>query len=94
MYNISLQICETLRYCHRSNIIHRDLKPENVLMANKFNEHVKIIDFGISGISKAGRQGESSFAGSEMFCPPELITGQDFRASPAIDIWGFGCILY
>lgn len=40
-----------VEYCHHENIIHRDLKLDNILLTSKDCEVVKIVDFGISGIS-------------------------------------------
>jgi len=48
-----------INHCHSNNIAHRDLKPENIMYneddvvegmtsASEANEHIKIIDFGLS----------------------------------------------
>jgi calcium-dependent protein kinase len=40
-----------INHCHRNGICHRDLKPENfLLLNNKDNSPIKIIDFGLSKI--------------------------------------------
>ena len=40
-----------MKYCHGQNIIHRDLKLENVILAKKDSYLVKLVDFGIAGIT-------------------------------------------
>ena len=40
-----------MNYCHKEKLIHRDLKLENLLLANKEDKLLKVVDFGIAGIS-------------------------------------------
>ena len=91
---LTSQIIEAVRYCHNSKVIHRDLKPENVLFANETRNMIKIVDFGISGMFAAGKQGEVSEAGSLLYTAPEVLSRMDLRASPALDVWSIGCIVY
>ena len=44
------QIVKGMLYCHQRNLIHRDLKLENLLLVNKEEKKIKIIDFGIAGV--------------------------------------------
>lgn len=53
---------------------------------------LKIVDFGIFG-SNRGNQGEKSNAGSLKFMPPEVLIGYT-EATPKIDVWSLGIILY
>jgi serine/threonine-protein kinase len=43
---LSLQICEGMRYLHSQNVMHRDLKPANVLISAEGK--VCICDFGLA----------------------------------------------
>ena len=54
---------------------------------------MRIIDFGISGIC-AGLNQDKSMAGSLKYMAPEILTGENTSADPAIDIFSLGCILY
>jgi len=40
-----------VHYLHREKLIHRDLKLENILLMDKETKLIKIVDFGISGVS-------------------------------------------
>ena len=42
------QIFSALHYIHEKGIVHRDIKPANILLADKENLIIKIIDFGLS----------------------------------------------
>lgn len=94
IYSLASQITEAIRYCHNSKVIHRDLKPENILFSSNTREQIKIVDFGISGMFTAGVAGERSDAGSLLYIAPEVLSGTDNRANPALDIWSLGCIFY
>lgn len=94
VYSIGMQICEAIRYCHNANVVHRDLKLENILFADLNRVTIKVVDFGIAGVFKVGRRGERSDAGSLLYIAPEVFSGRDNSAAPALDIWSIGCILY
>ena len=55
---------------------------------------LKVSDFGIAGIKRAGLQGEKSTAGTTKFMAPEILSEKDISASKALDIWAIGIILY
>lgn len=94
VYNLACQIAEAIRFCHNSKVIHRDLKLENILFSSKSSTSLKIVDFGIAGICAGGTNGERSDAGSLLYIAPEVLSGLDNRANPALDIWSMGCIFY
>jgi calcium-dependent protein kinase len=51
--NIFSQMMSAVCYCHSQGICHRDLKPENLLLLNnKDDSPLKVIDFGLSKIFK------------------------------------------
>mmetsp|Transcript_19232 Transcript_19232/g.18914 ORF Transcript_19232/g.18914 Transcript_19232/m.18914 type:complete len:305 (+) Transcript_19232:361-1275(+) len=55
---------------------------------------LKVADFGIAGIKRAGTRGESTNAGTEKFMAPELKDKKDISATKALDIYSLGIILY
>ncbi len=87
------QIYNAVCYIHYKNIIHRDLKPNNILFLNEERTHIIIIDFGISGFSN-GNQKDSVKAGTELFLPPEVLSGKSFESDTKLDMWSLGIILY
>lgn len=50
------QILEGVAHFHARNIVHLDLKPENVMLLDRQNCLIKIIDFGISRKLKPGEK--------------------------------------
>jgi len=93
LYHIGCQMVEAIKYCHDMKIIHRDLKLENILFSNDSKTQIKIVDFGIAGMF-AGAHSERSDAGSLLYIAPEVLTKEDNRANPMLDIWSIGCIFY
>lgn len=51
------------------------------------------MDFGIAGLC-AGRKSQETNHGTYNYLPPEILSRSNKNASPAIDIWALGCILY
>jgi Nif-specific regulatory protein len=85
------QISSALIYIKQRNLAHGDLKPENILVSiDKSGEiHSKVMDFGISrDLSAAG----NGISGTFEYMAPELVRAE--AATPASDLYSFGCVLY
>ena len=101
--NIFKQIMLGINYCHSQGIAHRDLKLENILFLSKNkNATVKIIDFGLSHITKkrlvqyiTGKNFDNfameSIVGTPQYISPEVLQG---KYNQKCDIWRAGVILY
>eukprot|EP00168_Porphyra_purpurea_P020920 TRINITY_DN901_c0_g1_i4.p1 TRINITY_DN901_c0_g1~~TRINITY_DN901_c0_g1_i4.p1 ORF type:complete len:561 (-),score=108.79 TRINITY_DN901_c0_g1_i4:1394-3076(-) len=95
------QLVAGVAYCHSRGVVHRDLKPENLLLDSR-TSHLKIADFGLSGLSQmaAGVEGEQLLhtqCGSPNYCAPEILAPASSRAGyngALVDTWSVGVILY
>jgi len=96
-----LQACEALAEAHALGIVHRDLKPANLFMITGADGApcIKVLDFGISKITKADSSGDygmtstQAVMGSPLYMSPEQMTSSrdvDGRS----DIWAVGTILF
>lgn len=86
---ILLQLCECLNVLHAKNIIHRDLKPSNIMLTEK--NVVKLIDFGIARIFKAGNSSDTELLGTRGYAPPEQFGLFDFgQTDNRSDIYALG----
>ncbi|KAK4981014.1 serine/threonine protein kinase, CMGC, CDC2/CDK subfamily [Elasticomyces elasticus] len=94
------QLLEGLRYLHASRILHRDMKAANILINNR--GVLQIADFGLARhyddpVPQVGqgngdaRREYTTLVVTRWYRPPELLL-QLRRYTPAIDMWGAGCV--
>ncbi|MEZ6063458.1 MAG: serine/threonine-protein kinase, partial [Planctomycetaceae bacterium] len=83
-----------LQYAHDRHIIHRDLKPSNVLMGE--DGIPRISDFGLAKRldDDSDRTASGHVFGTPSYMAPEQAGGLSQAASPAVDIYSLGAILY
>ena len=86
------QMVNAIAYCHSKNIVHRDLKLENILVKKQGETHIKVADFGISGMVK--EFDSNSNIGTLKYMSPEILSGAEKGTTPGIDVWALGVILY
>ena len=95
-----LQLFKGLRYLHHNHILHRDMKAANLLINNR--GRLQIADFGLARhydepVPQRGKgNGEAkrdytTLVVTRWYRPPELLL-QLRRYTPAIDMWGAGCV--
>jgi len=97
-----LETCEALADAHAIGIIHRDLKPSNLFVIRRTDgtESIKLLDFGISKITRATESGPAmdmtrtaAIMGSPVYMSPEQLTSSrdvDERS----DIWSIGVTIF
>ncbi|XP_074319249.1 mitogen-activated protein kinase 18-like isoform X2 [Silene latifolia] len=87
------QMLRALKYMHTANVYHRDLKPKNIL-ANA-NCKLKICDFGLARVAFNDAPTTifwTDYVATRWYRAPELCGSFFSKYTPAIDIWGIGCI--
>lgn len=87
------QLVDAVGYLHKRGIAHRDLKPENVI-ADKFSQTLKLIDFGLTGVIRKGEL-MRTVCGSSFYSAPEVTygTGNGYDGAKA-DAWSVGVLSY
>jgi serine/threonine-protein kinase len=88
-------LARAVHYAHGRKVIHRDLKPSNVLFTA--GGTAKIADFGLAKMideaSVAGTRTDAAL-GTPAYMSPEQAAGRAREATPAMDVWGLGVLLY
>lgn len=67
------QITRALHHIHSLNITHKDIKPDNIMFAQ--DGSAKLIDFGLSQITRSQTEKMDTIAGTPYFIAPEVIKG-------------------
>jgi len=90
--DLGIQLAEALAAAHAHGVVHRDLKPANLFVQS--GDRLKICDFGLArdttvtgSITQPGM-----ILGTPSYMSPEQWLGED--ASPGMDLYATGCILY
>ena len=84
---VGLAVASALAEAHRGGILHRDLKPGNVMIPR--DGRVRVVDFGEA---RRLAQADGELCGTPGYLAPERWRGE--AASPAVDIWALGVVLY
>uniref|UniRef100_G1SGI1 Dual specificity tyrosine-phosphorylation-regulated kinase 4 n=1 Tax=Oryctolagus cuniculus TaxID=9986 RepID=G1SGI1_RABIT len=84
----TLSVLKCLQMLYVEKIIHCDLKPENIVLYQRGQVSVKVIDFGSSCYE---HQKVYTYIQSRFYRSPEVILGLPYNM--AIDMWSLGCIM-
>jgi serine/threonine protein kinase len=85
------QMFKALACVHSVDVVHRDVKPDNFLCSGP-EATVKLCDFGLAEVVRAGSPGVTGRFGTAPFMSPEMIQGSVY-GTPT-DVWSLGVILY
>lgn len=85
------QVVEAVDYIHNHHIVHLDIKPENIVLNNKKEKKVKLIDFGLARIIPPGDV-VKAIIGTPEFVAPEVISYEP--VGTPTDMWAIGVLTY
>lgn len=85
-----LQLLSAVKFLHDKNVCHRDLKPENVLFKSNSDDHIKLLDFGLSKKLKEGEIMKAKL-GTPYYIAPEVL---EESYGKEIDLWSLGVVAY
>ncbi len=89
------QILAVLQHIHERGVIHRDLKPSNIMLVRPGmdDEHVTLIDFGVSTRMNLARGQTTQFADDGYKPPEQLSSREDERVvDQSTDLYALGVI--
>jgi hypothetical protein len=90
---VAAQVLDALAHAHRAGIVHRDVKPANILLEDRDEIAVRLLDFGLAQFDGADTlTAVGDVPGTLAYIAPERLAGGD--ASPQSDVWSVGVLLW
>ena len=87
------QVLDALAHAHRAGIVHRDVKPANILLEDRDEIAVRLLDFGLAQFDGADTlTAVGDVPGTLAYIAPERLAGGE--ASPQSDVWSVGVLLW
>jgi hypothetical protein len=87
------QVLEALAHAHGKGVVHRDVKPANVMLEDKEEVSVRVLDFGLAQLEEADTlTAAGDVPGTLAYIAPERLAGRE--ATGAADIWAVGVLLW
>ena len=90
---IAAQVLDALAHAHRAGIVHRDVKPANILVEDRDDLAVRLLDFGLAQFDGADTlTAVGDVPGTLAYIAPERLDGSE--ATPQSDVWSVGVLLW
>jgi casein kinase II subunit alpha len=85
-------LCKALAFVHSKGVMHRDIKISNTLF-HKSKREVRLIDWGLAENYSPSKTFSVKVCTRCYKAPELLIDTERKHYTPAIDMWGVGCIM-
>jgi serine/threonine-protein kinase len=89
---IADQLLDALGAVHATGVTHRDLKPANILLGERKQPDVRLIDFGLAKVPDHALTQAGVFVGSPRYASTEQLRGAHVDARA--DLFAVGALLY
>ena len=90
---VAAQVLDALAHAHRAGIVHRDVKPANILLEDRDDLAVRLLDFGLAQFDGADTlTAVGDVPGTLAYIAPERLDGGE--ATPESDVWSVGVLLW
>jgi eukaryotic-like serine/threonine-protein kinase len=90
---VAAQVLDALAHAHRAGIVHRDVKPANILLEDRDEVAIRLLDFGLAQFDGADTlTAVGDVPGTLAYIAPERLDGGD--ATPESDVWSVGVLLW
>jgi hypothetical protein len=90
---VAAQVLDALAHAHRTGIVHRDVKPSNILLEDRGEIAVRLLDFGLAQFDGADTlTAVGDVPGTLAYIAPERLAGGE--ATPESDVWSVGVLLW
>jgi predicted Ser/Thr protein kinase len=91
---IARELAEALAYAHEQGIVHRDVKPHNIMLDEQ--DHAHLMDFGLASRADEAAKltNDGAILGTPAYMSPEQAAGHPGEATPAMDQYAAGVVLY
>jgi eukaryotic-like serine/threonine-protein kinase len=90
---VAAQVLDALAHAHRAGIVHRDVKPANILVEDRDELSIRLLDFGLAQFDGADTlTAVGDVPGTLAYIAPERLSGAD--ATPQSDVWSVGVLLW
>jgi hypothetical protein len=90
---VASQVLDALAHAHRAGIVHRDVKPANILIEDREEIAVRLLDFGLAQFDGADTlTAVGDVPGTLAYIAPERLDGGE--ATPQSDVWSVGVLLW
>ncbi|HXX68827.1 MAG TPA: protein kinase [Polyangiaceae bacterium] len=92
--SVGIELSEALASVHAVGVVHRHVKPDNIFIAldSHTSPSTKLLDLAVASALAGAGTSWKTVHGTFGYASPEQLRGEP--ASPLMDIWSLGCVLY